>query len=686
MKTCQVCQRCYDDASIVCEQENHGLLHPARPASSEVVRNYRLNYLLERDALSETYLANHIITYKTAVIRVVAPGFGSETHGLRECFFNEARAVLSIDHPNVIRIYEGGVLDSGEFYTVTEAVNGQTLREYQQAKGSFSEIEAVSIARQIADGLDAVHHAGVLHRLLNPANIFLEFDEENQILPKIQNFDFAGVTQQAITSDEATNNLSEEWLIEQFKYLSPEQCAHREVDARSDIYSLGVVLFELLNGKPPFEARTLHTLINKQINQEPPPLETRRFDIKALLTHTVMHSLKKNPLMRLQKASQFVSQLRHIEQLASYSHSHAETPSPTATAHYRDETPVTPPHQFVAEEPPGNHFFEEPEPINADEIRFLPEEDDVLLNPQFNVTPLPKPKPTPAPPVENAAFSHHETNGFEMDAEYYAEFESEPQISFAPDVDQVSNDERRTIRIVIPTQAPRRRIPLPRFSTVVKGVAAAFVFVVFGIVFFAWQSQTPETAGIAATHASQPEKSAPTVETAKTFNAPSSSQQIPQIKDDERDETETPKESKSPTSAQIKNGNPADSKTEAELNSSLDKWLTAANARNVNKQMDFYAPKVDAYYTTKNVTPEAVRAEKKRTFEKATKVDIKKAGEPEITVSKDGKTAKMRFRKKYVIKEGRQSRNGEVIQELQWVKSNAGWKIVSERDVKVINR
>lgn len=124
---------------------------------------------------------------------------------------------------------------------------------------------------------------------------------------------------------------------------------------------------------------------------------------------------------------------------------------------------------------------------------------------------------------------------------------------------------------------------------------------------------------------------------------------------------------------------------QTELSSSLDEWVTATNARDVERQMDYYAPKVSAYYRTRNVSPELVRAEKNRVFARANAVDIQ-TGKPEIVVSRDGRSATMRFRKKYAIKEGEKSRNGEVIQELRWVKSGGAWKIVSERDVKVINR
>jgi len=125
--------------------------------------------------------------------------------------------------------------------------------------------------------------------------------------------------------------------------------------------------------------------------------------------------------------------------------------------------------------------------------------------------------------------------------------------------------------------------------------------------------------------------------------------------------------------------------SQAELNSSLDMWVTATNARDVDRQMSYYAPKVNSYYQSRNTSQDAVRTDKKRAFERATSVDIK-TDKPEIIVSPDGRSAKMRFRKKYVIKEGQRSRNGEVIQELQWVKSGSGWRIVSERDVKIVNR
>ena len=122
----------------------------------------------------------------------------------------------------------------------------------------------------------------------------------------------------------------------------------------------------------------------------------------------------------------------------------------------------------------------------------------------------------------------------------------------------------------------------------------------------------------------------------------------------------------------------------ATLNGALDEWIAATNARDIERQMGFYSQKVNAFYLTRNVPREAVRAEKSRVFSRANLIDIR-AATPGIRLSRDGRTATMRFRKKYAIEGGGEDRRGEVVQELRWHRTDEGWKIVSERDLRVIN-
>ncbi len=138
-------------------------------------------------------------------------------------------------------------------------------------------------------------------------------------------------------------------------------------------------------------------------------------------------------------------------------------------------------------------------------------------------------------------------------------------------------------------------------------------------------------------------------------------------------------EDAAPTSEQVA----PDADSQAVLRGALGEWIAATNARDISKQMSFYNTKVNAFYLSRNASREAVRAEKARVLGRAETVDVR-AGEPDIRLSRDGQTATMRFRKKYAITGGVDERRGEVLQELRWQRTRDGWKIVSERDLRVL--
>ncbi|MBA3715295.1 MAG: hypothetical protein H0W76_23020 [Pyrinomonadaceae bacterium] len=125
-------------------------------------------------------------------------------------------------------------------------------------------------------------------------------------------------------------------------------------------------------------------------------------------------------------------------------------------------------------------------------------------------------------------------------------------------------------------------------------------------------------------------------------------------------------------------------KSQAALRGAFDEWIRATNARDVSGQMKLYNQRLGTFYRSRNASRDAVRAEKMRVFGRADKVDIS-AGTPEVKLSSDGRTATMIFRKQYTIKEGRRERRGQVLQELRWQSTDGRWRIVSERDLRVIN-
>jgi len=316
MKVCSICQRCYEDDVLSCSEVNHDVLTEALVVGScGIIPNYRLEFLHESSATGETYRAANTILKKTYLIKIIPSDLFDETAGKQ--FLRETQALSAIIHPNVARVYESGTLGDGSLYVVTEFLTAQTLRDCLVNVGAPSEVTALTITRQAAEGLEAIHAAGVLHRRINPENIILTADAENRFLVKLQNIDFGGIGQQIVNSNAEQN-------LDNLKYFSPEQCAAQSADAQTDVYAFGVVLYEILAGHPPFEAADADVLINKHINENPPPVSIHNFDIRMLLTHTLTDALQKTARTRLKTANAFVRRIRHIEQLAT----HSPTPPP----------------------------------------------------------------------------------------------------------------------------------------------------------------------------------------------------------------------------------------------------------------------------------------------------------------------------------------------------------------------
>ena len=352
MKICLVCRRCFEDSALSCAEENHEPLAEMRIGNCDVIANYRLEFLHESTASGEIYRAFNSILKKTHLIKIIAPEHFDE-HS-RKQFLSETRALSAIIHPNVARVYESGILPDGSLYVVTEFLTAQTLRDCLTKVGAPSEVTALTISRQTAEGLEAIHALDILHRNIRPENIILMSDAENRFLVKIQNMDFGGITQKIINSKGEQN-------LHYLKYFSPEQCAVSEVDVQTDVYSLGIVLYETLAGRAPFDAPDADVLINKQINEPPPPVKINNFDLRMLLTHTLSDALQKQVRLRLKSANAMARRLRHIEQLATHSSTpppvmaHPATIDKTAIVFSpppKIEKPVTAKVEIVIETPP----------------------------------------------------------------------------------------------------------------------------------------------------------------------------------------------------------------------------------------------------------------------------------------------------------------------------------------------
>jgi serine/threonine protein kinase len=213
-------------------------------------------------------------------------------------FRREALAVADLNHPNILHVYDAGFVQ-GMYYIVMAYVDGGSLRDLV-GQGPLEPEYALSIASQVADALHHAHQRGIIHRDVKPNNILLSRDGR----PLLADFGIAKALHES--SGLTRTGMS----IGTPEYMAPEQIQGQKVDGRTDIYSLGIVLYEMLVGWAPFSSTTPVAALYKQVNEPPPPLRQANINVPAWLEAVVNRALAKSPQERYQQASDFADALR----------------------------------------------------------------------------------------------------------------------------------------------------------------------------------------------------------------------------------------------------------------------------------------------------------------------------------------------------------------------------------------
>ncbi len=277
-------------------------------AGTVLADRYRVERLLSKGGMGAVFEATQLGLDRLVVVKMLLPML-SRDEKIKERFRREARSVASLSHPNIIQIYDYGISDHGP-YIVMEFARGHSLRHLLR-KGPMEIEMAVDLMEQICSAIASAHAAGIIHRDLKPDNIIIEKQVDGGVHAKVLDFGIAKMREvQAEEADTGLLNLTGANVIGSPAYMSPEQSIGQELDARSDVYSLGILLYEMLAGQTPFGKAPVGAMLIHQVNTAPPPLSQIRGEVSSSLESIVMKSLAKDRNFRFSSATEFAQALR----------------------------------------------------------------------------------------------------------------------------------------------------------------------------------------------------------------------------------------------------------------------------------------------------------------------------------------------------------------------------------------
>jgi serine/threonine-protein kinase len=300
MRTCPECNRDFVSHERVCPDDGT-LLKEKVPAEEQAIGRtldgkYRIDGFLKRGGMGSVYRGTHLLLNKPVAIKLIRPELVT-SHDVVERFFREARAAARLSHPNIVTVHDLGQTEDGTLYIAMEIVEGQSLKDVIVEGGPWNPARALRFCRGVASALSVAHRNGIVHRDLKPQNIMVCRDSEGNESPKLLDFGIAKTLEPDSPALTSTG-----MVLGTPHYMSAEQAKGLPADQRSDIYALGVILYEMLVGKVPFDDKSIPSILVKHLTESPKPPSSLRGDIPREVETLVLRCLEKDPQRRFQSA------------------------------------------------------------------------------------------------------------------------------------------------------------------------------------------------------------------------------------------------------------------------------------------------------------------------------------------------------------------------------------------------
>jgi serine/threonine-protein kinase len=308
MRECPACKRCFADEIAHCPED--GEQTTASLAGEPVLDGrYQLECRLGQGGMGVVYRARHIFLKTAHAIKVILPDLVGNDPNLATRFRQEAMAAANVRHPNIIAVTDFGIVRGNMPFLVMEFVQGESLHDILQREKSLSPGRALELMSAIGGGVAAAHKQNIVHRDLKPLNVMLQDGLPVNEAVRILDFGLAKIKSGEILGSFVAAQTS--GLMGSPFYMAPEQWSDEEPDARADIYSLGVMLYQMLAGEVPFKGASIPSIMRKHLTEGPVAMSEHGVHIPLNVEAVVRHALEKDPASRPQTVEEFLAELRH---------------------------------------------------------------------------------------------------------------------------------------------------------------------------------------------------------------------------------------------------------------------------------------------------------------------------------------------------------------------------------------